>query len=810
MFFLSKKANYRVCVILICTCIVSIRLNAQQQVTTAANTSYDKAGKVKRLIFGEHYRKEWATPVTFPVLNLDSVAGGLTPIKAGGGMQTKSLRLQGADGKEYVLRSVNKDPTKALPPEFAGTFADEVLQDQISSSNPYAPLVVSSLADAAGILHTTPVMVMVPKSPRLGEFSKDFENTLCLFEERPSDNSKGTIFGNANAIENTEKLFQKLLINQTDRVDERAFLKARLFDIWIGDWDRHQDQWLWAGYVSNGATLYKPIPRDRDQAFSKLDGLVPQIAARKWAIRKTQNFDYTIRDVNGMNMTAGPLDRNFTRQLTYSEWIDISNDLKKLLSDEVIENAFKKMPEQIFKISADKLIRKLKKRRDDLDKYATTYYRFLAKEPDILGTLRKETFNVTSIGKDSAKVIVYDNDNNVLFNKAYRHPETKELRLYGMGSDDVFNVDDQVKKDFRVRVIPGSDKKHAYNPRAMRYDWLAPVLSPGYNPDDGLYLGGGVIFKKQQFGKTPYGQLHSVWANYAFSTSAYNFGYHGQFKQLLGPWDLLLDARLNAPFYTRNFYGFGNETEKTGDNNYYRVRSNEVIVSPAISRQFGTRNTLTTGIEGWSVDVERSEDRFVVDSKSGLDSSIFNRKNYGSAFVQHQFSTLDNMVYPRKGIKMISTVKYIKNLKDSKGFMNVSYNTSVYFSKGVFTAAIRPGVAFNIGDDFEFFQANTLGATKNLRGFRRDRFAGKTSLYNNAELRFRFRNSNGYFLRGDFGFITFLDNGRVWMPGESSDKWHSGYGTGIFFIPYNMVALTATYGMSKEENIVSVKAGFQF
>jgi hypothetical protein len=791
-------------------CSISISSYAQQQVTTAANTTYNKAGAVKRIIFGEHYRKEWATPVTFPVLNLDSVAGGLTPVKVGGGMQTKSLRLQGADGKEYVLRSVNKDPTKALPPEFAGTFADKVLQDQISSSNPYAPLVVASLAEAAGILHTTPVIVMVPQSARLGEFAKDFENTLCLFEERPSDNSKGEIFAKADDIVNTEKLFQKLLLNQHDHVDEPAFLKARLFDMWIGDWDRHQDQWLWAGYNTNGATLYKPIPRDRDQAFSKLDGIVPQIAGRKWAVRKTQNFDYRIRDVNGLNMTAGPLDRNFTRQLTYADWMKISSDLKKLLTDDVIENAFKNMPEQIFKISGEKLIKKLKARRDDIDKYATTYYRFLAKEPDILGTLRKETFNVTSAGKDSAKVTLYDNDKNVLFEKTYHHAETKELRLYGMGSDDVFNIDDKVKKDFRVRVVPGSDKTHAYNPRAMRYDWLAPIVSPGYNPDDGVYLGGGITFKKQQFGKIPYGQLHSVWVNYAFSTGAYNFGYHGQFKQLFGAWYLLLDARLNAPFYTRNFYGFGNATEKTGDNNYYRVRSNEFIFSPAVSRQFGTKSTFTTGVEAWSVDVERSEDRFVTDPKSGLDSSIFDRQNYGSVFAEYQFSTLDNIVYPRKGIRVVTKVKYVKNPEGSKGYMNVNYNTSFYASAGKLTAAIRPGVAFNIGDDYEFYQANTLGLNKNLRGFRRDRFAGKTVLYNNAELRLKFRNSNGYFLRGDYGFVTFFDNGRVWIPDESSDKWHVGYGAGVFFIPYNMVALTATYGMSKEENIISVKAGFQF
>jgi hypothetical protein len=805
----NNKSNYFFCGVVIFICSISIASFAQQQVTTAANATYNKAGKIKRVIFGEHYRKEWATAVTFPVLNLDSVAGGLTPIKAGGGMQTKSLRLQGVDGKEYVLRSVNKDPSKALPPELAGTFADQVLQDQISSSNPYAPLVVTSLADAAGILHTTPVLVMVPQSPRLGEFSKEFANTLCLFEERPSDNSKDQIFAHADEIINTDKLFQKLLTSQDDRVDERAFLKARLFDMWIGDWDRHQDQWLWAGYQANGSTLYKPIPRDRDQAFSKLDGIVPQIAARKWAVRKTQNFNYIIRDVNGMNMTAGPLDRNFTRQLTYYDWIEISNDLKMLLTDRVIQNAFKNMPEQIFKISGEKLIKKLKARRDDLDKYATIYYRFLIKEPDILGTRQKENFNVQYLGEDSVKVTVYGTEKNVMFEKTYQHPETKELRLYGMGSDDVFNVDDRAKKVFDVHVVNGIDKKNAYNPRAMRYDWLAPVVRPGYNPDDGLYLGGGVILKKQQFGKTPYGQLHAVWANYAFATGAYNFGYHGEFKHLFGAWDLLLDAKLNAPFYTRNFYGFGNETVKDRENSYYRVRSNEIIFSPSVSRQFGTRHTFTTGMEGLSVEIVKSDDRFVTDAKSELDSSVFDRKNYGSVFAEYQFSTLDNIVYPRKGIRIIPGAKYVQNL-DGKGYINVHYNTSFYISKGIFTAAISPGVAFNIGDHYEFFQANTLGGIKNLRGFRRDRFAGKTSLYNNAEVRMRLRNSHGYFLRGDYGFLTFLDNGRVWVPGEKSDKWHAGYGAGFFFIPYHMVALTLTYGVSKEEKIISAKAGFQF
>lgn len=50
-------------------------------------------------------------------------------------------------------------------------------------------------------------------------------------------------------------------------VDQQAALRARLFDMWLGDWDRHDDQFRWASFKENGVTVYKPIPRDRDQIF---------------------------------------------------------------------------------------------------------------------------------------------------------------------------------------------------------------------------------------------------------------------------------------------------------------------------------------------------------------------------------------------------------------------------------------------------------------------------------------------------------------------------------------------------------------
>jgi len=826
-------------------------------IKTSANAGYDEVGKFKRVMLGEHYRKEWSTVVEIEILNLDSTAGGLTALKLGGGKQTKSLRLQGADGKEYVLRSVNKDPSKALPSEMAGTFANDIVQDQISSSNPYAPLAVASLANAAGIFHTTPRMVYIPNSSRLGEFEKTFAGTVCLFEERPMGTEDGNPeIGYSKNIVNSEKLFEKLSAESDHQVDELAFLKARLFDMWIGDWDRHEDQWLWASFKKGDRTIYQPIPRDRDQAFSKLDGILPKASTQRWAIRKVKNFDYTIKDINGLNINGYLVDRNFTTRLVLQDWLEVVHDLQARLTDSAIENAFTKMPKAIFDISGKEIIAKLKKRRDDMQSYATDYYQFLSKEVNVIGTDQKEIFDVVRMNDDSTTVKVYKASKSykkeeLIYERTFVRSETNEIRLFGLNGNDVFNIDGNTHKGILVRVVGGygEDKindsssvagiahktkiyddennffhvgsesreiisndslMNQYDRKAFRYDWLGLKQSPGYNPDDGFYIGGGIIFKKQQFGKQPYGWIQSIWMNYAFETGAYNLAYDGTFKQLVGKWDLNLHAKANMPNY-RNYFGMGNETVKESDDSkYYRVRSNQIIASPSLTRQFGKHHLFGFGAAFQYINVEETEGRFVADYKSGLDSGSFGKKHYASAFVNYQFSTLDNVLYPTKGFRFSSSAIYTKNMNHDKDFARLASEAAVFFSAGRITTALRAGAATNLSDDYEFFQANYLGGTSNLRGFSKDRFAGKSSFYNSAELRFRVSTLKGYIFRGQYGLLTFFDNGRVWVPNESSTTWHYGYGGGIWFLPYNKIAFTATYGVSTEGNRLTIKAGFLF
>ncbi len=829
-------------------------------IRVAANKQYNKVSGFKKMTYGKHYRKEWATEVDVPVLDMDVFAGGLSVSKLGGGKQTKSLRLKGRDGNEYVLRSVNKDPSKAIVEELRGTFAEDIVQDQISSSNPYAPLVVASLSQAAGIFHSTPQLVYVPASERLGEYSADFAETLCLIEQRPdNENTDNAAFGFSKNIVNTEKLLYKVFGDADHLVNERAFLKARLFDLLIGDWDRHEDQWSWAGFKTGGKTVYVPIPRDRDQAFSNLDGAIPQLFTRKWAYRQVQHFGYSVRDVYGLNANGGALDRNFTTRLTLKDWLEIAEELQEDLTDLAIEKAFKEMPEAIYAISGPVTEEKLKRRRDDLLKYTKQYYGFLIEEVNIVGTKDKEIFSVRRENNDSTIVTIYKNGNGdlaerVVYTRTFLRSETKEIRLYGLGGDDIFNIYGKTGKGILIRVIGGDGQdcyndlsavnqsghqtkvydngdnfcdagkevkfhisndtlRNEYHRKSFRFDWLAPTVNPGYNPDDGFFFGGGLIFKKQGFGKSPYASLQTIGGNYAFSTGASSVWYTGIFKGFAGKADLHLAARYNSPAYTRNFYGLGNETvnDENAEIDYYRVRISQLSVSSSLHRQLGKHHTLYFGSEFQSYKVEQTADRFVSSNDSKLDSSDFDRQKYGKTQLGYEFNSLNSTVYPTKGAKLKTSVAYTRNLDDSqKDFVQLSAEASFYHSFGRLTWVSRTGISSNLGNDYEFFQANELGGLENLRGYRRNRFAGKTGVYQNSEVRLRISDFNAYITKGSWGIMAFSDHGRVWMPEENSDQWHHGYGGGLWFLPFNKMALTATYGISQEKKLVSIKAGFLF
>ena len=152
-------------------------------------------------------------------------------------MQTKSLRLEDKNGKEYALRSVEKFPDATLPEEFRQTVIKDAIVDGISASYPFAALSVPVLSKATGVPYAIPKLVYIPDDPRLGYYQKEFANTLAIFEEREPYR-----YGENKS---TEKILENLREDNDDKIDQQLVLRARLLDMFMMDFDRHEDQWRW-------------------------------------------------------------------------------------------------------------------------------------------------------------------------------------------------------------------------------------------------------------------------------------------------------------------------------------------------------------------------------------------------------------------------------------------------------------------------------------------------------------------------------------------------------------------------------------
>src|SRR5688500_1220645 len=152
-----------------------------------AGKQYDRKQSYQKL-WGTHYRKEWATPVKIKIVNLDTLAGGLTPYQSGGGRQTKTLRLRDAQGREYVLRSIDKSFGKALPEIYQGTIIETTIDDQVSIAHPYAAIAIPPMAKAAKIYHTNPEIIFIPEQPAHNTYNKEFDNDVYLIDKRADEN----------------------------------------------------------------------------------------------------------------------------------------------------------------------------------------------------------------------------------------------------------------------------------------------------------------------------------------------------------------------------------------------------------------------------------------------------------------------------------------------------------------------------------------------------------------------------------------------------------------------------------------------
>lgn len=797
-----------------------------------------KAGKTKQFFLGKHYRTSWGKELdNIPYLNLDTLNGGLTPTEKGGGAQTVSLKFKSADGQVFAFRSVVKDPNKKLDRELRKTIYGDVMEDFTAHQHPYGSLVVSYFMDQLDLPHSQPKLYLMPDHPKLGKYRKEFAGKLGFWEIKPKGKKKGKkAFQEADKVSSTFQMYRKLLGDNDNVFDSDKYVMARLLDMWISDWDRHQDNWKWLGYDNGKGLTYTPFPKDRDKAFSLFQGLY-QLLDWELFVKDRGRFRESYRSVKSLNFKARNMDRLLARDYDYQMWMAATDRFTSLMTDEVIEKALLQLPPEVYDLSAPEIARLLKVRRGTLKNAVKDYYKLLAKKITIVGTNKREIFEVFRQEDNNVEVRVYKRKKKgkrgqLLFKRQFLASETKEINLYGLAKNDEFYLVGKSNSSILVRIIGGEgedfivdkSKVEKYKNRTLIYDYekmdtvivgestrfsrqnrpihfqaegfyeddyayLIPMGS--YNVDDGWGFGFATGKSWQKFGKPDFGAKYSLVA-LGSTRENYSLNLRTQFKEVIKRWDLVFNLKAARPDRNfRFFYGLGNDTDFDRSlfrENYYTNRTTNIRGELGVLRTFWKRSQLKISANYEYQNVEISSR-----NESGI--SIYtdlNPEGFGESIlvgpeVNFNLDLRDDVAFPTKGAQLkVNNFSFFNTKNASEAGGRISTEALFYYSAGIkipTTLGVRTGYVRSYGET-PFFYKSYLGQQANLRGFRNNRFGGNSAAFINTDLRFHFGTILTRLLPLRYGVYGLFDAGRVWLDGEDSDDLHFSYGGGIYLIPY--------------------------
>ena len=805
------------------------------------------AGPVKRLLLGADYRELWTTPVEIEVLDLSREAGGLTPLFRVGGAQTFGLALKGADGKSYTFRSLIKDQSLNLHESLRGHAIARIFQDQQASLHPAATSMVPPLAKAAGVLHNEPRLVLLPDDPALGEFRELFAGRLGTIEEFPteaSDDYEG--FHGATEIIKSFDLVSQWLASPEVRIDARELLRLRLFDFFLGDWDRHANNYRWAQFP--GKSSWSPIPEDRDQAFVDFQGVLPALARpfEPRLLRFKEDYPSSI----GLTTQGWPVHRWFLAELDRATWIEIANDLQNRITDEVIDEAVSLMPEAYIELSAANLARILKVRRDKIPEIAERIYRYMSAEVDVQATDANERFDLRNLGSGQIEVsVALDTGEPPYFKRKLSAQDTESLRVYLRGGQNTLVCHDLAGGTIKIEVIGNRtndvlkgcegaklrfietaelEQRHkplriAPNPfekiglpslnvppeSERPRDWRSGVV-PNYivrvNSSEGLVLGGGFTLTNFEFGKVPFGDSHTLTGGVS-TKGGIEISYSGHYQHWNPRLRFSLDAN-SSSIRPADFFGFGNDTSDDGDSDRFETDQTFTSVTPGLDYVLSPQVSFFAGA-GLNYNSLDDDEDTLLNDLAPLGVGDF---GWLTVFGGIDYDTRDRSVLNSVGLHVRVKATHSPSVWDAEGsFTSVEGEIARFFEVGPKSLlALRVG-GENVSGNFPFQEAAYLGGADNLRGPDTNRFAGDASVFGNVELRHSLGEASAYVARAEYGVYGFVDVGRVFLDGEDEDDLHPSVGGGLSIAGLDRTFLVSLGIAISEERAAGVfSAGFSF
>lgn len=826
----------------------------------------DRSGFYK-MLWGEHFREDYKTPIIIKTALLDTLYGGLSIVRKGGGHQTNSIRLQTKDGREFVMRSAKKSAlrflqyfifkTEYLEPDVEDTYFIQLLQDYWTTANPYGSLTIGDMADALNIYHANTELYYIPKQKTLGVHNEAYGDKIYFIEERITDGHGDVAsLGSTNKIESTTDLLEKLRRKDKIEINESLYIRTRLFDNIIGDWDRHADQWKWAvKKQEDGTNLFEPIPRDRDQAFSDFDGfMLGAVRVLSPPMRFMQRYDGTYNSTRWFNDAGDDVDLAVLIEHTQEDWLREARFIKENLTEEVIDKAFSNFPKEIDQKKVARTKKALLGRLSKVEENAVNMYEYLRSCVLITGTDKKDHFVITRKSNGITNVSGFRMKNGKMSTKFwdvdYDKSVTNELWIYGLDDEDIFEVNGESNTYIKIKIIGGqnNDTYRINNKRNLRvFDqkskpntFETPVtktLSDNYdlntyyykknrrdisrvfpiiasNPDDGLKIGATYNYTKNSLRRNPFTAKHSFGVAYITETAGVEVAYSGEFANLFEKVNLGIEAGYSSSSYTDNFFGFGNETPNFEDDldlDFNRVRLQTLSIAPSLIFRGFYGSEVKLGISYENIEAERTENRFI--ETAAVNPEVFNGQDFFGIETSYEYNNFDNEAMPKSGIGFKLTAGYKANFDEDRSFSYIIPElrlTKKIDKRGILVFATKLKAHFNLSDEFEFHQAASIGDGDGLRGFRQERFSGKSSFYQNSDLRLSAGKIRNAFIPISYGFYGGFDYGRVWIDNDNSSEWHTSPGGGVFFNIAGFTTANLGYFSSNEGGRINILLSLAF
>jgi hypothetical protein len=783
-----------------------------------------------RFWFGEGYRKAWTTPVELPVLDLRTEAGGLTPLREVGSMQTVGLALKGADGHSFTFRKLMKASERSLPKEFLGTPMEAILRDQTAAAHPASPVIVGALARALGIRFYGSRVMIMPDDPALGKFKETFANTVGTFDEYIAPGSYGI-----TEIISTADLWKKWLEGGPDsRVDSRAFLKARLFDLTVGNWDRHQQQWRWAHTPGN--PRWEPLPEDADQAFTHYEGKALAYSRSILPLFMRYSGEYPKR-IEGLTLNNVDVTRWMPSDLEWPVYEELAREIVAQMTDKVIDDAMREMPAEWYAIDGAQMAKDLKQRRDGLVAFARRFYLHLSDRVEVRGSNQSELAQIRRLDDGSLDVTLAPlgasgAPGEPSYHRLFSPKETKEVRVYLFGGNDRLVTSGPRKGDITLRVLGGwgndilddsksggtdlrdSDGTNTFvrgpgtsvsekpwtnpapeesrpwlEPRAYGH-WTVPLIQLWWEPDQAFMIGGG-------FARTSWGFRQYPWKNMQGGSVIFSTGYKNARVSYFA------EARLGGSSTTAridlkvsgienlNYFGFGNETDPL-EKEQRLVDTSMYSAFPSLRFAPGNKALFYLGAEVQGLKTKGENGTTLIEEEQPYGSGTFHEVKARAGLEYDSRGRATSLVGaaamakqgaeagPKlSGVLVVAEGFYAPKAMDlTESFSGIDGSVAGFLGNRRILLGVRVG-GRKLWGAYPFFESATIGGSHTVHGYDTNRFRGDSSVFGNVELRLGLGRRKKPVLPVQWSLIGYYDVGRVWLAGETSDLWHQGYGGGI-------------------------------